>query len=235
MTPLLQCYINSSIEYVKWSFNEGSGENQLSYNSTAPLLFFGLLQTIASATTGAGASSETYTVDFNTATNRVDVTATGAVILTWYNSLHHYLGFSTQATPSATTHTGDLICKGAYVPLSLDWDAPSPAEHTKLLEFRAGRSLAQSWVHTKVFDMKIKGNTPDITAQLQGPLLGGCLFRAWRNYDPTLSGYKYGTAAADMTGHIDASVVRVKSIRTIGASEALTEVVLECQTSQNLY
>ena len=124
-------------------------------------------------------------------------------------------GAAAALTLTTTQTTTDALA--AWAPLA------------KLLDFRAGRALAQAWHQTHMMTLRIKDTRARIEAHLDGPICRGGLIKV----SPTSErGASYKLSQLD--GTFVCSVTEVESLRTIGQAEELAEVVLRCQLSADI-
>ena len=205
----------------------------LTQGGAAAALALTSTQTTSAALTSwetlANASSDlasTFTLTHSESSDAVTITSPSAFDYDMPHSLRHYLGFSSATGTGSTSYTSDTTPLGLWVPMGLDYDAPTPAEASKLLEFRAGRALAQAWHQTHVLTLRIKDTRARIEAHLDGPICRGGLIKVSPTTERAAS---YSLTQLD--GTFDCSVVEVESLRTIGQAEELAEVVLRCQLS----
>lgn len=220
--PFLESMCYGDLDSVrKMVIDEGGGGVTLTNTGTQRLT--DALAAFAVAANASGSLSNTYTFSINSVDGTVTLAASGVTEFGLNHSLASYLGFSVSTLTSLASYTSDVTPLGFYVPLAVDYDIPAPAEDGKLLEFRAGRARANVWHHTHTLKIRIKGLTADIEAHLGGPIFRGGLIR----FAPTDQSQEFSYAFPD--GWIDASIMGIKNLRTIGQEEELAEVELECQ------
>ena len=226
--PLIEAYIYHRLDSARTlSLTQGGAAQSLTLTATQTVR--SALTSWEAAANGNAALSGTFTMSFNESSESVTIASTSAFAYEMPHSLRHYLGFRDQTNTGSSSYSTSMQMLGVWTPMSLDYDAPTPAEDSKLLEFRAGRGLAQSWNQTNQFKMRIKDTSTRIAAHLSGPIGRGGLVKI----SPTTErAAPYSITQLD--GYLVASIYAVDKVRAIGQAEELAEVTLSCQLSQVL-
>ena len=226
--PLLEAHHYHSLDSVRTlTLTQGGAAAPLTLSST--MTTSAALSSWATLANASSDLSSTFTMTHDESTNAVTLSSSVAFDYEMPHSLSAYLGFTSSTGSGATSYTSDVAPLGLWVPLGLDYDVPSASEDSKLLEFRAGRAVAQAWHQTRTITIKIKDTRARIERHLSGPIATGGLVKI----SPTserANAYKL----SQLDGYFVASVVGVERVRTIGQAEELAEVVLECQLSAGI-
>ena len=182
------------------------------------LLFDDALTAWETELNSAAGLSGTYSVSYNTTTNRVTISSNVSFSLGFIGNTATILGFSSNSYASATSRTGEQVPAGK---IKLLGRTMAPAEHGEQVEvrtYRHQRALSIGWGNMQIFKIKLfftSDQVPALLPKYAADKSGYCLTGRVR-----ITGLDSGAySPTNVDGYTEGYVVTTEALEAAGDTE----------------